>query len=131
MLDWTEGHNTGIAAIDDLNKSFYHQLNEFLQANVEGRGKELVAGLLEFLRDYASKHIQIQERYINNSSYSEKEAHIDEHLNFQEEIKRIQNIFNVEGVTSTMVLELQSNMGEWFVNHIGIKDKKMANALRV
>ncbi len=125
MLDWTEGHNTGIAELDRLNRSFYEKLNEFLIANIEARGREHVVELLSFLKDYTQQHVAIQDRYMGHQGYNDRDAHTQAHNEFIQELDRMYGVYEVDGVTSTMVLELQNTMGEWFVHHIGILDRNL------
>ncbi len=130
MLEWTNGHNSGISQIDDLNKSFHQKLNEFLAANVEGKGKEHVEHLLDFLKKYTDDHLNLQGRFMSTHGYPNRDEHENEHQSFIAELKRMNSILETEGITSTMVLELQNSMGEWFVHHIGIQDKNLGNYLK-
>lgn len=130
MLEWTDDHKTGMKEFDDLNTTFHNKLNEFLQANVEGKGREHVAELLSFLESYATKHIQDQKKIMERNSLEGETDHIGEHNHFQAEVQKFRTLYEAEGVTSTMVLELQNIMGEWFVNHIGVKDLELAKKIK-
>ncbi len=126
MLEWTEAVATGIDSIDSHNREFYNKLNSFLIANTNAEGRHHVEELLVFLEDYLKEHRNVQERFMEIHGYPHAEDHKEDHIGFQNMISEWNRKLQKNGVTSVMVLELQSHMGEWFVNHITLKDKRLA-----
>jgi hemerythrin len=126
MLEWNETVETGIASIDSHNKEFYNHLNKFLIANTNAKGQHVVEDILIFLKQYATEHTAIQERYMKMHGYPHEEDHKSDHLHFRNYVEKWLNRHSEDGITSAMVLELQNHMGEWFVEHISIKDKRLA-----
>lgn len=130
MLEWSNEIGTGIFELDTHHKEFHDRLNQFLRANIEAKGGEHVEQLLSFLGNYSTEQFRIEERYMQLYRYPEAEKHKEEHLGFHSFLNRLEQAHAEKGTTSTIVLELQHHMGDWFVHHIAMADRSLGRFLK-
>ena len=56
-VQWSENLAVGVNMIDEQHKGIFSRINNLMNAMSQGKGKEEVGKVLEFLADYTQKNI--------------------------------------------------------------------------
>jgi len=55
-FEWTQNLSIGVAEIDNQHKELFKRINNLLDAISQGKGKQELFAVLEFLEDYSKFH---------------------------------------------------------------------------
>ncbi|MEK7700013.1 MAG: hemerythrin domain-containing protein [Planctomycetota bacterium] len=66
-VQWSENLAVGVTMIDDQHKGIFSRINTLMSAMSQGKGKEEVGKVLEFLADYTKKHFSAEEKLMMES----------------------------------------------------------------
>ena len=122
-VQWTPDLSVGVELIDNQHKELFRRVNDLLEASSQGRGKEEIGRLIQFLADYVVTHFAAEERTMARYGYSGLSAHRAEHNKFVRDFTDLAQSYQVGGVSSSLVITLQSKVVGWLINHIGKSDK--------
>ena len=121
---------TGIKEIDDQHKELFESINHLITTCNEGKGKEEVGNIIEFMDDYIKNHLKSEENYMNEHSYADFNDHKAEHNQFIEEFNGIKREFEIEGSSSFLALQINQKIVNWLIIHVCRTDKKLACFLK-
>lgn len=130
LIEWNDDLTTGNKIIDEQHRELLARFNTLLTACNQGKGKDEVKGLLQFLGEYVKSHFAMEERLQQQYSYPEYFSHRAEHEGFIGNLKRLTDQFSEEGATLLLVIQTNQAMVEWLIRHINGTDKKLAAFLR-
>ena len=68
-MPWHPSLSVGIELIDEQHKEWFDRAESLFEAGKQGRAKEYVGELLEFLDSYTKKHFADEERYMLSINY--------------------------------------------------------------
>lgn len=120
-IKWSTEYLTGIDIIDYQNSELINKFNELLETDNKSYLYGHFESFFTFLLDYTYYCFKIEEKYFDNSFYSEKESHIREHRRFIKDIILFQsNFLKVDTFDTELLLSYITN---WIENHILIMDK--------
>lgn len=125
MLKWTDDLSVGVKDIDDQHKELFSRVNNLLSAMSQGKGKDEVAKVLAFLRDYVVTHFGAEERIMRERNYPGIEAHRQEHASYTQKLSDVLKRFETSGTTSLLAIESQRLLTDWWFYHIGRTDKAL------
>src|SRR5512142_2380351 len=100
---WGEYLVTGIVTVDEQHKELFRRINEFLNACDDGRGRDDLIGLLQFLDDYVVFHFRAEELLQEESDYADRTHHREYHRWFIEELTDLKRRFLLEGPTTELM----------------------------
>jgi hemerythrin len=129
-IQWTEALSTGVETIDEQHKELIVRVNNLLEACQQGKGKLIMAGLLNFLADYAVRHFAEEEKYMQTYDYPGYEAHKAQHEKFISDFGLLKNKFDAQGAGVNLVLVTNRTIVDWLVNHINNTDKALGAFLK-
>jgi hemerythrin len=128
MFEWNAGYSVNIGSIDAQHQNLFAIGRELFAAMSAGRGKAVLAQVLDRLVQYTTAHFAHEERLLKLHNYRDYAAHKAEHdalvkqvLQFQAEFARGQAMMSVQ---------LLQFIKDWLEKHINGSDKKYAPALR-
>ncbi|MEJ5166948.1 MAG: bacteriohemerythrin [Thermoanaerobaculia bacterium] len=130
MIEWREEFSFGIEKIDNQHKEFLKRLNGFLSSLKEGKGKEEIEKVFEFLKEYVIFHFEEEETFMKNMDFPDFEKHKKTHQDFKENINKLKEDLDKEGASLSFVLKVSKELTQWYINHIGKMDKKYALAFK-
>lgn len=125
MLKWTDDLSVGVKDIDDQHKELFSRVNNLLSAMSQGKGKDEVAKVLAFLRDYVVTHFGAEERIMRERNYPGVEAHRQEHTSYTQKLSDVLKHFEKAGTSSLLAIESQRLLTDWWFSHIGRTDKAL------
>ncbi len=129
-VQWSENLAVGVTMIDDQHKGIFSRINTLMNAMSQGKGKEEVGKVLEFLADYTKKHFSAEEKLMMESKYGGYPVQKAAHTQFIKDISGLKKDFEVKGATSDILLRTQRHLSDWLTKHIVSEDKKLGTFLQ-
>ncbi|WP_183356341.1 bacteriohemerythrin [Geomonas silvestris] len=129
-IAWTNDLATGVADIDNQHREIFARVNRLSEACAEGKGKEEVLKLLNFLEDYVREHFAAEEKLQIREGYPEYAAHKAMHARFIADLERLASTFREEGATLSLVIMTNKTLTAWLVQHISKVDMELAAYLK-
>ena len=127
MFEWSADYSVNIGSIDAQHQNLFAIGRELYAAMNAGRGKAVVARILDRLVQYTLVHFAHEERLMKLHNYKEYEAHKAEHDALTKQVLQFQA--DLAGGRA-MSVQLLHFMKDWLVQHINGSDKKYVPALR-
>jgi len=114
---WKKEYEVGDKIVDRQHKAFTEKLAELNAAMKAGQGREMLPGMIEFMKDYISRHFIYEERFLaqKNKEYSQehRQSHEDFKNTFADYMERIDKDFS-DGV----IIEIYGFLSQWWRKHI-------------
>jgi hemerythrin len=128
-LHWTQDFSVGVEEIDSQHKELFDRINSLDSAMKQGRAKDEVVRLIEFLDKYVIMHFEAEEKYMIDYDYTGYALHKTKHLWFKKELSDIQTKLNAEGITPDVIINSNNLLITWFSNHIRSVDMMLGSFL--
>lgn len=109
---------TGHDVVDDQHRKLIDMVNQLEEAVEQGRGREGVDRLLNFLGDYAAKHFSMEEKLMTATHCPAAEKNREAHKAMFETYKKWRENYDHHGFDPQLVIELKNILSEWLVQHI-------------
>ncbi len=128
-IKWTDSLSTGVGIVDQQHKELFNRVNQLHCAMTQGRGKNEIGSMLDFLGNYVVDHFTAEEREMAlmfcPAAEENKKAHRELLAKFAELRKR----FDESGAEAVIVLEIYNTLSTWLVEHIAKVDTKMNDCI--
>jgi len=122
---------TGNELIDSEHKELIDRINKLVDSCESGKEKTTAVRTLDFLMDYTDFHFRDEEKLQEESGYPEIENHKLQHKVFEKAVNELKEMLEEEeGPTEAFVAAVNKNITEWFLNHIQVWDKKVAEHVK-
>jgi hemerythrin len=133
FVTWNDSWLIGVREIDIQHQNLVSLLNQLHEAMSQGRGKDVLGGILESLVRYTKAHFAAEERLMQQNGYPDIIAHKSEHEQLTKKVLEFQKEF-VSGRIA-MGVEVMQFLGSWLRSHIRGSDRKyvpclLANGVR-
>ena len=129
-VQWSENLAVGVNMIDEQHKGIFSRINNLMNAMSQGKGKEEVGKVLEFLADYTQKHFSAEEKLMMQNIYGGYPVQKAAHTQFIKDISGLKKDFDAKGATSDVLLRTQRHLSDWLMKHIVSEDKKLGTFLQ-
>ncbi|MGI6036710.1 MAG: bacteriohemerythrin [Limnochordia bacterium] len=129
-IEWTSDLAVGVPLIDSQHQELFARINKLLEASNQGRGKEEVGRLVDFLADYVKTHFRDEEELQRNSPYPYYEAHKKLHDGFVASLSDLKGRLDEEGPKLQFVISVNKMVVDWLIQHISKVDKEMVTYLK-
>lgn len=123
---WTKELETGNAQIDAEHKELIQAINNLLQACASGKGRSELSHTVDFLNHYTKTHFNHEQALQKQYQYPDYVNHKKYHDWFIQVVEDISSRLKAEGPSIQLVGEINSQLGNWLVNHIKSEDVKVA-----
>ncbi|MGK5092549.1 bacteriohemerythrin [Deltaproteobacteria bacterium TL4] len=130
-VQWTDTLSTGIPLIDRQHQKFVDRMNQLMIAIKQGRGQEELDSVIHFLEEFTTTHFEDEEVLMRQYDYPEYACHKAQHMRFLDEfnkVKRMDFLSNPENFH--WVLQIRSQIVDWFLNHIAKTDRQLGVFLK-
>ena len=122
---WKENFSVGDEVIDAQHKKLLAQINKILDAVVFGvEANDVQAKMIPFLDQYIKEHFSYEEEYMKKIGYPHLDEHVKMHGDFIQMYYKFKSEFNDGTNKDKLISDIESYVGEWWINHIGKEDKK-------
>lgn len=129
-MQWSASLATGVDLIDQQHQELIKRINQLLEACNQGKGKEVVEEMLNFLEDYVKTHFRAEEKLQQDHHYPEYPTHKQLHDQFIQDIGNLKQQFESEGATLRLVVVINRKVVDWLTQHIMRADKALAAFLK-
>lgn len=129
-MEWNPSLSVGVELIDNQHKELFRRIDGFYDAMKNGRGKDEVLNVLQFMLDYTVKHFTAEEGIQRNAAYPRYADHKKLHDAFVKDIRDMKAEMEASGVTVASSSLVGMTLSNWLISHISVEDKKLATYIR-
>lgn len=126
---WTRELEIGVAPIDRQHRELFERIDALISACQAGRCRDEVTTLLGFLQEYVQVHFAEEEELMRLSGYPQLDDHRLEHAGFSRHLQQLVQGFSAQGVTATLLNDLNATVIDWLYDHIGVRDRALGQWL--
>jgi len=127
FVEWNENLSVDVSAMDDQHKRFFVLINELHQGLKQGKGADVLGGILNELARYTEYHFAAEEALLEQCGYPELPQQQEAHRRFVNKVHEFQSRF-AAGDRSVPV-EAMNAVKDWLISHIQKMDKKYAGCV--
>lgn len=129
-LVWSNALSVGVPEIDAQHQELINRTNQMLAAMKEGRGRQEVERLVEFLGEYTIEHFGAEERRMEAAKYPALAEHKKMHKAFVLDFARMSADLKKSGASSEIVIAVHRRISDWLREHIQKRDQEFGQYLR-
>ncbi len=122
MITWTKDLSVEEGELDGHHQHMLELINKLDEALKSKKPKETTAEVLSELADYTHYHFGAEEALFELKHVPDSAAHIDQHMEFREHWKELDDLF--QSGDETAGRQLLDYLTTWWPNHIKQFDKK-------
>lgn len=123
-LQWSPRLAVGIEKVDAQHQELIARVNALLGGLGANKGKEALAPMLRFLRDYTVEHFTDETRLMKSAGYPKLEAHLALHAGFVKEFDALATALAKDGATSHLTIKAANLLCDWLRDHIAGADRE-------
>ena len=127
-IKWTNDLSVEQHELDSHHQHMMDLINELNEALNSKEEKDIVAEVLVELSDYANYHFGAEEAMFELKHYPDAAEHIEQHMEFRERLKELDDLF--QAGDDTAGTQLMDFLRRWWPNHIATFDKKYVPYLK-
>lgn len=120
MFEWKDDYTVGIKTIDVQHQMLFATGRELYAAMGTGKGKTVMAEILERLVQYTKAHFAYEEGLMQSHRYPDFAKHKAEHDELTRQVLAFQTEFNAG--RATMAVEVMQFLKNWLEKHIQKSD---------
>ena len=124
-IGWTQDLSVGVSKIDEQHKIWFDKANQLFEAGKEGKTKEYIVQMLDFLDDYTKQHFRDEEQYMLSIKYPEIDLQKKAHADFIQELAKIRSDYQNSGGNISLIINANQMIINWLTSHISSMDKKI------
>lgn len=129
LNQWDKSLSVGIEEIDEQHRQLIGILHTLEEAMNQGKGKDVVEGVLLRLREYTRTHFAMEEKYFEKFGYPDSKGHRLEHGIFISKLEEFQVHFLEHGKLD-ICIKLLPFLTQWLRHHIKVSDQAYASFFR-
>jgi len=129
-LQWTSDFSVGETTIDRQHMELFQRFNDLLDACRQGRGKERISLLLDFLDQYVVFHFRTEEDLMQRHGFPEAAAHRAQHAHFIDQLHGLRSELQQEGPSTAVLVSTNETVLRWLIDHIRKTDTHLGAFLR-
>ena len=122
LKEWSSAYRIGIAEIDEQHQRFFDAAHRLYEAIFELKGKEAVAEVVAFMREYAELHFRTEEAFMRRHAYPGLSAHIKEHAAFFQRLEELEQDLVMIGPSQELADRALDITQDWLIDHIADED---------
>lgn len=126
MITWTPDLAINVELIDTQHIALFKAVDDLVEAMWDGKGREKVKDLLDFLSNYVVKHFGDEQKLMSDSNYPSYPGHKNIHDQFVRDFNEMQKQFYAGEYDSEFVIKMLDELCSWLRNHIRKMDTEFA-----
>jgi hemerythrin len=124
-IAWDKSLVTGSLRIDRHHQELFRQINALSVAVKQGKGRDLIRRLLDFLGQYVIRHFDAEERLMEELNCPAAAANKQAHAQFLSTYNSLRKQFDEAGAWPVVVAQIHDLLSEWLVQHISEVDVQL------
>lgn len=121
LIEWSANLSVGVSEFDQEHKKLILMINSLHDAMKAGKGKEVLAKILDEVTEYALKHFAHEEKLMVQYKYPEYKEHKTVHDNFVKTVIELRKQHDQQLLQAGKLLK---TLQDWLVHHINNIDKR-------
>ncbi|TVQ53035.1 MAG: hemerythrin [Spirulina sp. DLM2.Bin59] len=117
-LAWDDSLKIGIPEIDHQHKLMIDQMNLLVDALKDNKAQEEIQKIIHFLDGYVEQHFGFEEKCMHRYKCPIATTNDQAHRQFITSYNEIKAEFKAHGPSFMLVLQINQNLLDWFINHI-------------
>nr|WP_319488432.1 bacteriohemerythrin [uncultured Caproiciproducens sp.] len=130
VMGWTEDLSVGVDLIDQQHKIWFEKANQLFDAGKNGKAKEFISQMLDFLDEYTKMHFRDEEKYMLSIHYPEYDTQKKLHTNFIAELTKLKTEYAQSGGNIAVIINANQMVINWLIQHISSQDKKIGQYVK-
>jgi len=122
---WTKNLEVGVTLIDEQHKKWFEKADQLFEAGKNGKSKEFIIQMFDFLDDYTKTHFRDEEKYMQSINYPELNAQKQMHQDFINKLAQLRKEYDTNGANITVIIDANQFILDWLTKHISNEDKKI------
>ncbi len=128
LMQWNAKLETRHPKIDEQHKALIEAFNRLHDAMKQGKGRDEVGKVLEFLKDYTVQHFAMEEKLMADAKYPGFAHHKQLHADLVSKVGDLVQKFKAG--SATLTLPTMDFLQGWLTEHIQGEDVRLAEFLR-
>ncbi len=124
---WKEEYSVGIREIDEQHKHLVAMVNDIHAALAEGKGRDVLGGILDKLMTYTVQHFAKEEALMEKHGFPDFPAHRQAHSMMTKKVLALRKEFDSSEVKRS--IEVARFLQQWLNKHILETDMKYSSYL--
>jgi len=124
LLTWDTSYSVNVQRCDEQHQKLFSLINALHDAMSVGRGRSVVAPIVQELAQYTQTHFQAEEALLQQTNYPNLPTHLAEHKKFIDQVGRFQQDIDA-GMTGNSIA-IVGFLQSWLTNHIKQTDRQYA-----
>lgn len=124
-LLWTQNLEVGVELIDEQHKIWFENAGKLFEAGKNGKTKEYIVKMFDFLDDYTKTHFRDEEKYMLSINYPEYNVQKQLHTSFISKLAELRKEYDTSGANISVIINANQFILDWLVKHISLQDKKI------
>lgn len=125
LIQWSPEYSVKVGEIDQQHQKLITMINELNDAMLRGKGKEVLARIIDGLIAYTQAHFSKEELYFDKYKYPDAIAHKEEHKAFVKKVTEFREAFQKNSMNLT--INVMDFLSDWLKKHICGTDKKYSD----
>lgn len=122
---WTQDLSVGVNSIDGQHQQLFKMADELFEAGKNGKSKEKIGDLLNFLDAYTKQHFRDEESYMASIKYPGLAEQQSAHQVFINELAKLKGEYDKSGGNIAVIIGANQMVVDWLTKHISGMDKKI------
>jgi hemerythrin len=115
---WDPSMATSVPQVDSEHQEWFRQADRLNQALMEGKGRDEIEKILNFVGDYVVTHFAHEEKIMADYSCSVADANKAAHTKFIGRYMELQSRYAQAGASSSLAIEIHDLLKKWLIEHI-------------
>lgn len=129
-LAWTQNLAVGVEIIDQQHKTWFEKADQLFEAGKQGKTKEHIVKMFDFLDEYTKTHFRDEEKYMLSINYPEYNVQKQLHTGFIVKLADLRKEYEASGANISVIINANQIILDWLVKHISMQDKKIGEFTR-
>lgn len=104
--------------------------DQLFEAGKQGKSKEYIVQMFDFLEEYTKTHFKDEEKYMLSIKYPEYNQQKQMHEGFIKKLTELRKEYESAGANITVIIGANQFILDWLTNHISKADKKIGDYVR-
>lgn len=130
MIEWKDTLATGVNKIDSQHQELFQRINNLISAMGTSSANKDVRELFTYLENYIRTHFTMEETLMVETQYPDFLDHQAQHIGYIKAFAQLKQSYLYEESTTKVVIKLRSVLVQWWLNHIGRRDKALGEYIR-
>jgi hemerythrin len=121
-MTWDPSYSVNVQRCDEQHQKLFSLINALHDAMRVGRGRSVVAPIVQDLAQYTQTHFQAEEALLQQTNYPNLPTHLAEHKKFIAQVEKFQQDIDA-GMTGNSIA-IAEFLKNWLTTHIRQTDRQ-------